>query len=33
MHAVKTIDEKQQKDNRIEKMVTTLKQELSFNLA
>jgi len=33
MHAVKTIDEKQQKDNRIEKIVTTLKRELSFNLA
>lgn len=32
MHAVKTIDEKQQKNNRIEKMVTILKQELSFNL-
>ena len=30
MHAVKTIDIKQQKDSRIEKIVTSLKQELSF---
>ena len=33
MHAVKTIDIKQQKDSRIEKIVTSLKQELSFTIA
>ncbi len=32
MHAVKTIDNKQSKDSRIEKMITTLSQEFSFSI-
>ena len=32
MHAVKTIDEKRVKNKRVEKIVTSLKQEFSFSL-
>jgi hypothetical protein len=33
MHAVKTIDKKQEKIERVGKMVRTLKQEMSLTIA